>query len=1019
VRWHTRVAAVVLPALVVGGGLALLQPPMEATGRAAFVERRMLVGRPAVVVLGSSLARMDIDRAVLAAGLGIPAEEVEVITVPNATAAHWYAILKNHVFGLGLRPRLVIVAGALTTMVTPDVLNDVNLDRLLNFMGRDEEVLGRKVLRVEEPWQLALLRTRGRATDLRAGLVNGWRDLVVGRLFAPHGSAVEATNLVERVNETVFGDADMDYGLYGAGASSVFHGAVGEIDVAPSLVPERDSLLPDLGDLARSYGAKLVYARVPFPPSNIDNDPVDGAVERAAVDTIRGHGGIYLDLRDTVIEEDLFQDMRHMNPIGATRFSEALGRRVVSALSGGGPSVPLPDVAVGPAWLGRLAEGEVPTLTAAGVTAAGLSCGAWPELPVGASEVAPWLGLPFAGGRSGSGCPEGSVGWGGDSPLAWVRSLPLPARGVPGGAPFLVSGSGVAWSLSGPASRVQVAGLAFGSGGDVWVELGGARFDLKREGRRVWLDLPWNGALASLAVRVEGDLVVLVDQVVVEQPGAVVALVGGGHGDAVVRLLGAKPDDIAFHAVSAMAPPPVAAPAPRRGPRQSAIFVVPHLRPLADADSTTEAHPHRCSPVRVLEDGVPLSGGHAPCAEVGGVGAGRYCHAGDAVYFSASDGSDPLQNGRVYALDFDPERMCDVLRQAVLTPLRGLLWLYPGDVVALPLTPDDASEIGVERRRRLLGGIDALDITLERVSLGGDGSGDVRVAWGDDAEASRVVAVSDRASAVTLTLPSPVLVDAPSFAIRLENHTSDIVRVGPLLLRERTPFEGVGVEVSAEALADPLGLLMNRSAGISGPMVRVPPPRAVRWGTDAGGGFTTSQLRPGGEGAVSLPFVVVDEAGAWTLVAAADLVGCSRCFAEEGGALRVESQPDHLEVGVDGDPVRTDAAGNTVVWVVTGAAVQWIGEASTTDQPVAVDVSARPAGDGPPGGARLVVRICGREQEILKTDAGWGAHFRARCNPGVPWTAELYAPERGASWLVQSMTVEDAAGRWSLVAPKD
>ena len=107
------------------------------------------------------------------------------------------------------------------------------------------------------------------------------------------------------------------------------------------------------------------------------------------------------------------------------------------------------------------------------------------------------------------------------------------------------------------------------------------------------------------------------------------------------------------------------------------------------------------------------------------------------------------------------------------------------------------------------------------------------------------------------------------------------------------------------------------------------------------------------------------------------------------------------------------------MWVVTGAAVQWIGEASTTDQPVAVDVTARPAGDGPPGGARLVVRICGRDQEILRTDAGWGAHFRARCNPGVPWTAVLYAPERGASWLVQSLTVEDAAGRWSLVAPKD
>lgn len=996
----------------------LLQPPLEATGRAAFVDRRMLVGRPAVVVLGSSLARMDIDRAVLASGLGIPSEEIEVITVPNATAAHWYAILKNHVFGLGLRPRLVIVAGALTTMVTPEVLNDVNLDRLLNFMSRDEEVLGRKVLRVQEPWRLALLRTSSRATDLRASLLNGWRDLVVGKLFAPHGSLVEAANLVERVNETVFDDADMDYDLHDAGASRVFHVAVGEIEVPPSLLPERDSLLPEIGDLARSYGAKLVYARVPFPPSNIDNDPVDGAVERAAVDTIRGHGGVYLDLRDAVTEEELFQDMRHMNPEGARRFSEALGRRVVDVFSGGAPAAPA-EGAMGPVWLGRLGAGEVPTLMAAGDSTTGVGCGAWLELPGEAADVAPWLGLPFEGGRRGPNCPDGTVGWAGDRPGAWVRMLPLPARGAPGGAPFLVPGSGVAWTLRGPASRVEVAGFAFGSGGDVWVELDGARFDLQRAGRRVWLDRPWTSALTTLAVHVEGDQVVLLDHVVVDQSGTVVRLVGGDRGDAVVRLLGAKPEDIAFKAVAAMAPPPVAAPVPRRGPKQSAVFVVPDLRPLADADSATEAHPHRCSPVRVLEDGVPLSGGHAPCAEVGGVGAGRYCHAGDAVYFSASDGSDPLQNGRVYSLDLDPARMCDVLRQAVLTPLRGLLWLYPGDVVELPLTSDEVSGLGAERRRRLVGGVDAVDLTLERVSAGGDGSGDVLVSWGDGADASRALAVGQEPSALSLTLPSPVLVDAPSFGIRMENRTSDIVRVGPLLLRERSPFGADSAEVFAETLADPLGLLVNRPAGVAGPMVRVPSPRTVRWdAAPEGGTFTTPSLRPGGEVAVPLPFVVVDPSGAWRRVERAELAGCPRCFAEEGGALRVGSQPDGLQIAVDADPTRSDAAGNRVVWVVAGAAVQWIGEASATDQPVAVEVSARPAGDGPPGGARLVVRICGREQELVKTDAGWGARFRARCNPGVPWTAELFAPERGASWLLQALTVEDAAGRWALVAPR-
>ena len=47
-----------------------------------------------------------------------------------------------------------------------------------------------------------------------------------------------------------------------------------------------------------------------------------------------------------------------------------------------------------------------------------------------------------------------------------------------------------------------------------------------------------------------------------------------------------------------------------------------------------------------------------------------------ALFFSASDGTDPVENGRAYTLALDERRMCD-----------GAAWLYPADrfTVAWPV----------------------------------------------------------------------------------------------------------------------------------------------------------------------------------------------------------------------------------------------------------------------------------------------------------------------------------------------
>lgn len=71
----------------------------------------------------------------------------------------------------------------------------------------------------------------------------------------------------------------------------------------------------------------------------------------------------------------------------------------------------------------------------------------------------------------------------------------------------------------------------------------------------------------------------------------------------------------------------------------------PQLKALADGMH----HPHR-SPLRLREDGRWLGPPHAPHDEIRSDGGGRFLHWGAALYFSTSDNTSPLENGRRYEL---------------------------------------------------------------------------------------------------------------------------------------------------------------------------------------------------------------------------------------------------------------------------------------------------------------------------------------------------------------------------------
>lgn len=60
----------------------------------------------------------------------------------------------------------------------------------------------------------------------------------------------------------------------------------------------------------------------------------------------------------------------------------------------------------------------------------------------------------------------------------------------------------------------------------------------------------------------------------------------------------------------------------------------------------------RPSPARLLEDGKRLAPANAARSEIRSKGKGRYTFLDDRLYFSTSDNSDPITNGKVYAIRY-------------------------------------------------------------------------------------------------------------------------------------------------------------------------------------------------------------------------------------------------------------------------------------------------------------------------------------------------------------------------------
>ncbi len=1104
-RFGALALAIVLPLAVLGAGWSALGRPDGATGKALAMDRELLeAGPPDVVVLGSSLARTNVDLDVLASELGIPRRRIALLTLPNATAAHWYAILENRVFASGYRPRLVIMVGALTTMVTPEVLMDTNGERLVNLLSDDEPVIAAKVFKSRGPYEFALLSLRERAGLLRDRLVEGWRDVALAGLFLGRSERQAGSRLAQRANETVFADDAMEYGLHDAQPTGLYVGEVEQIDLT-GLDIARDSLIPDIATLATAHQAHAVFVRTPFPPSNADNDRVPPEVERITSDVMADSGAFYVDLRGLNLGDTYFRDMRHMSVEGAALFTRALARTLVDAdlMAGGGgwsahgvrPSAVTRTLRATEGWVLQSDGGcgwSAPAGALASLTDGALDAlGATGALPVRVEAGGVALRWRASAGRDGTCEP----GFGVTDGRLWVVTASGGVASATGRAPHVQVGAPtVSWILDGPVTRP-------GDAPPVWWVYPGSSLDLR-------FDDPWGHAPEAFTARLLGDLagpgaassvrVTVFDQRVpltqdggrlwadfkppaapVDRPWTVhIEVAAGGPflllrnvaigaspynshviglpeslSGASARLVGGRQEDTQVVSTFSVAPPAITQPgAPRQAPRGTAVWSLPAFSSFADGPDQKASHVDSCSPLRVFEDGVMLDHAHFTCLDMATLKDGRSCHAGDALFFSASDASNPLTNGRTYSVGLDPDRICERRTQVQnTTPLRDSLWIYPGDRVEVVLPP--------EQLRAFLRGADLLEVAADpflakagarlHVELRAGGAlvheEDIEAQAGGEREFRRRVlspALPPRLEDVRVVLSNPdphaywlwVMgalsesspftetsapgvasegerpVEAPTFA----PGEADRVAVGPSLFDDPRPVDGVRPPDSVTRAGDPpsnhTGSVTVRG-GVA--EVRLPSLWVV----------SNAALAQRGLGWVSPVRVRVgdrDLRPAGSRRALADPACLDACFAHLGESVTFptarQGVVDDVSVSLSPDVPMVAPHGERVTWAYPGTTTTLTWTVPWTEPGAYIDVHLTELrGDRMAGQGRPTLRM-GDVERIFQPGEAWSAArvYLGAPAPG-PIVIEVIVPQDSALSMLRDVVLVDGDRRWTLL----
>ncbi len=614
-------------------------------GAVAAIDHILATKKPEVIVLGPSYANTDTNTELLAKRIGVRRDDIALLSVPNSVGAHWYAMLKYRVFEAGYRPKLIVVISGLQSMLLNTPLTEssfVNLEVQLPPGTPDPEI----ALRVKQTTALWWARLREQRSGLRDRVFEVLRDLPARMLFrSPKNSGPLRPDEVRTALDRVFADDRMDPALHAA-AGPLVAIDLDERAYDASLLPmPQDSFMPVITRLAAAQGAQVVWVRPPMSPDiPAERDDVVGpGVQEAAVRVVDEVGGHFVDMRGLSMSASQFRNIDHMNKEGSRRFTEALASALVD-IDVLGDHALVRSTAYGPHKVELVGERqEVPPSITEFEPAGRL---VHPATTLVWHFVAPW---PRARGAFAVQVVLAHLGSPPVEPRVSVAGEPVVLRSEPGTEKTVWIGDlstlppDGAWDLTveapagGPFYRVTQLRLGRGEGSVTLLgppEVGGpeaALFSARRVVSGVMEDL-------SVAPTYSADPVA--------PPGW----------------------DRAIEA----APGPISK------------FATERWDFLSDERLMGEsAFGSRCSPLRVRESDTPLAFPNVPCAEVSRRGEGRSCHGPEAIFFSATDRTDPDVNGRTYTLFLDPGRRCD-----------GAVWLYPKDELTVSWPQDRLLALG-------------------------------------------------------------------------------------------------------------------------------------------------------------------------------------------------------------------------------------------------------------------------------------------------------------------------------------
>ncbi len=680
--------ALVAPLLVLLPAWSVLatRPPWQPSAEVVAMNKEAAAGPADIVVVGPSFARTDLDVAALGAALA-PANQTRPLRVARfaqniASAPTWYAILKERVYGNGLRPRLVLLFATADYLleVRPPPSRRAGLEQ--HFAEPDE------VIRALT-WNTHLPAPLQRALDqrqlLRDPAVALFRDTLVNGAF---GGDDEGGDLAAEAGVAVFGQE------HGGGTSRLLpvvearEAAEEEEGLAAS---GAESYLPPIAAMVAKAGGRLVVVLPPVGPAEAAGHAVPAAVERDIVETTNALGVGLLDLRGLNLSDLDYPDGYHMRPEARQAFTQELAAALVKlGAMGTGPMLsswvpPTFTVARG---------GTPPALTLGAPEPGDEPCeltAAFPEWAAVADDrlrlVSGHLPAPFVL-REPAGELEHLRRAPGPCNGAWIYNndrihvstrepgsrvlnvewnTALPARDADGEAAWWVFPEGTltfSWAeglAAGPLSADLVILDPTGTA-TVGVEFGGLPAVSPPAGtiRPLHFDLP--AAAESVHLRISTTHAVVVRELKLTIAGREVIVVRPPS----PRLVDFLPAEIE-------APPPPSLPSPSlRLVRGRAALAAPFEDRLG------------CSPVRVTENGVLLPSGASAVATTTRPMGKVVDHVDGNVFVVTPDGSEPMKNGRDYRLVYTDERACrSTLRRAMVSRA----WVHDGETLRSSVQP--------------------------------------------------------------------------------------------------------------------------------------------------------------------------------------------------------------------------------------------------------------------------------------------------------------------------------------------